>query len=180
MKRIEDRTDTLFSMCGLNCGLCPMQVRGECGGCLSGTLCYKSCGIVHCERRLGSMQYCFECGCYPCEKYDGIDLFDSLITHKNQKKDLEKAKRMGIDAYLDEQREKVRLLGILLENYDDGRKDVFYCTAVNMLETEDIEEVIEEAGKSTAGMDIREKAKYMKTSLDAKGVQKGITLRLRR
>lgn len=44
-----------------------------------------------------------------------------------------KAKEIGIEAYLKEQREKVKILNRLLEDYDNGRKDVFFCLAVNML-----------------------------------------------
>ena len=37
MKNEFNRTDGLFSLCGLNCGLCPMQNRGECSGCFNGS-----------------------------------------------------------------------------------------------------------------------------------------------
>ena len=67
-------------------------------------------------------QYCFQCSEYPCEKYDHIDDFDSFITHRNQKSDMEKAKRLGIDAYNAEQTEKAKILGIFLSKYNDGRK----------------------------------------------------------
>jgi hypothetical protein len=40
---------------------------------------------------------------------------------------------MGIDAYKEEQRGKKRILDRLLEEYDDGRRDVFFCLAVNLL-----------------------------------------------
>lgn len=30
------REDQLFSLCGLNCGLCPMQLDGYCPGCGGG------------------------------------------------------------------------------------------------------------------------------------------------
>ncbi len=32
------REDQLFSLCGLNCGLCPMQLDGYCPGCGGGAL----------------------------------------------------------------------------------------------------------------------------------------------
>ena len=97
MKNEFCRTDGLFSLCGLNCGLCPMQIRGECSGCFNGSTCYQSCPIAPCSVRHGNVDYCFECPEYPCKRYDGIDRHDSLISHRNQKKDLMKAKAMGID-----------------------------------------------------------------------------------
>lgn len=40
MKEI-DRNDSYFSMCGLKCGVCPMQMHGDCGGGFTGSPCYE-------------------------------------------------------------------------------------------------------------------------------------------
>ena len=127
------RYDNLFSLCGLNCGLCPYQLQGNCPGCFKESFCAKECPIVPCSVRHGNIRYCFECEEYPCAKYDGIDRYDSLISHKNQKTDLAKAKRIGIENYLAEQREKQQILNRLLTEYDDGHRKVFFCLAVNLI-----------------------------------------------
>ena len=62
----------------------------------------------------GGVEYCFQCSEYPCPKYDHIDDFDSFITHRNRKSDMEKAKRFGIDTYNAEQAEKSKNLGDFL------------------------------------------------------------------
>ena len=147
MKTTFHRTDNLFSLCGLNCGLCPMKKRGDCGGCFSDSPCYPTYPIAPCSVKHGNVQYCFECPEYPCKRYDGIDAHDSLISHRNQKKDLAKAKQMGIEAYLAEQREKVSILEQFMEKYDDGREDVFFCLAVNMLDVDDLNGVLEAADR---------------------------------
>ncbi len=139
------RTDGLFSLCGLNCGLCPMFLRGGCGGCFTDSPCYPGCPIAPCSVDHGNVEYCFECEEYPCRRYDGIDLHDSLISHRNQKKDLEKAERIGIAAYREEQLTKKKILDRFLKEYDDGGNDVFFCLAVNMLEVEDLEAVLKQA-----------------------------------
>ena len=51
----------------------------------------------------------------------------------------------GIDAYLDEQRKKKALLDRMLNEYDDGFHDVFFCLAVNMLDADALEKVIGQA-----------------------------------
>lgn len=150
MKRGFEREDSLFSLCGLNCGLCPMKLRGGCGGCFTDSPCYPTCPIAPCSVAHGHVEYCFECPEYPCKRYDGIDAHDSLISHRNQKADLTKAKRMGIEAYLAEQREKVELLHRLLEKYDDGHRDVFFCLAANLLDVEDLKGVLDEAEREHA------------------------------
>ena len=174
------RTDNQFSLCGLNCGLCPYQLQGNCPGCFADSPCARICPIAPCSVKHGNVQYCFECEEYPCEKYDGIDQYDSLISHKNQKKDLEKAKQIGIDKYLAEQTDKKRILNRLLSEYDDGRKDVFFCLAVNLMELDDLYSILAEADSVTIEMPLSEKAAIMKQMLSAAAKKKNITLELRR
>ena len=42
------REDKRFSLCGLNCGLCPMQIGGYCPGCGGGEG-NQSCAIARCS-----------------------------------------------------------------------------------------------------------------------------------
>lgn len=88
------RDNLLFSLCGLNCSLWPMFVKKTCSGCIKGSMCYNICNIVPCSLEHGAVDYCFECEDYPCDKYEGIDENDSLMTHINQLIDMEKAKTM--------------------------------------------------------------------------------------
>ena len=100
-------------VCGLNCGLCPMYLNKNCLGCGCGEENH-SCKIARCSMEHNGIEYCFQCNEYPCEKYEKIDKFDSFISHRNQKSDLEKARQIGIEAYNAEQEEKVEILGTLL------------------------------------------------------------------
>lgn len=86
----------------------------------------QSCKIAGCSLLNGKPEYCSQCGKYPCEKYEGIDEFDSFITHCNQKKDLKKRDEIGTQEYQAQQKEKMDLLEWLLENYNDGRKNRFF------------------------------------------------------
>ena len=138
-----NRQNKLFSLCGLNCGLCPMFLNQYCPGCGGGEG-NQSCKIARCSMEHDSVQYCFQCSEYPCEKYDHIDDFDSFITHRNRKSDMEKAKRLGIDAYNAEQAEKANILGIFLSQYNDGRKKTLFCVAVNLLELQELQTVLKE------------------------------------
>ena len=180
MKNVFCRTGGLFSLCGLNCGLCPMQIRGGCSGCFNGSTCYQSCPIAPCSVRHGNVDYCFECPEYPCKRYDGIDRHDSLISHRNQKKDMAKAKEIGIEAYLAEQRSKKGILNRLLEGYDDGGRDVFFCLAVNMLSVDDLTAILEKADQKTVGMAKHEKAVFIEEQLRECADRSNIPLVLRK
>ncbi len=162
-----ERTDGLFSLCGLNCGLCGYRLQGNCNGCFKDSFCAVSCPRVPCSIEHGNLQYCFECHEYPCRHYDGFDSYDTLVLHRNQRKDMLKAKEIGIDAYLAEQRLKVGLLERLLKNYDDGQNLVFFCSAVNMFTVEDIRLILDRADTDTAGMPLSERAEYIGKALRA-------------
>lgn len=92
------RQNQMLSLCGLNCGLCPMFLGKYCNGCGKGN---QPCKIARCGIDK-QVEYCFECDSYPCEQYQDIDVYDSFITHRNQKTDLERAKHIGIAAYNEE------------------------------------------------------------------------------
>ena len=135
------RDNLLFSLCGLNCGLCPMKIDGYCPGC-GGGAGNQSCKIARCSMEHGGIEYCFQCGKYPCEKYEGIDEFDSFITHQKRRTDFERAEEAGIDFYNAEQKQKAEMLCDLLDHYNDGRRKSFYCTAVNLLDLDDVRAVM--------------------------------------
>ena len=87
----------------------------------------------------GGIEYCFQCGEYPCPKYDHIEDYDVFITGRNQKRDMKKAQQIGVEAYNAEQAEKACILDILLAHYNDGRKKTLFCVAVNLLELQELQ-----------------------------------------
>ena len=169
------RKDPLFSLCGLNCGLCSMHLGGHCPGCGEGS---QSCRLARCSLDRGGLEYCYECGEYPCEKYEKIDDFDSFITHKHRKRDMEKAKKLGPEAYGAEQREKIRLLEALLAGYNDGRKKTLYCLAVNLLEADEIKQALQTV--EGEALPHEKRPGRMAEELNRIAAAKGIELKLRR
>lgn len=180
MKYFE-RKNQLLSLCGLNCGLCSMFINMNCPGC-GGGVGNQSCRIARCSIEHGDVEYCFQCRDYPCEKYSNIDDFDSFITHRNQKTDLEKAVRIGIENYNKEQKEKIQILKILLTEYNDGRKKTLFCTAVNLLELSDLRELIRkiEGNTELASFTIKEKSALIAGMIKEIASRRGIELRLRK
>ena len=151
------REDQLFSLCGLNCGLCSMHLGGHCPGC-GGGVGNQPCKIAKCSLEHGKIAYCNECESFPCEKYPEEDEFDSFITYRNRYRDFEKLKKIGVKAYRKEQSEKVAILNELLENYNDGRKKTLFCLAVNLLELDDLQKVVEQIKEEGVGLSVKEKA----------------------
>lgn len=156
-----------------------MHLGGYCPGCGGGEG-NQACKIAKCSMSRDKVEYCYECGDYPCEKYEGIDEFDSFITHRNMRKDLLKAKEIGVDCYVAEQEEKVRLLRFLLENYNDGRRKNLFCVAVNLLELQDIKAIVEraEALAQSERFTLKEKAACIVRLLREHADGQGIELKL--
>ena len=170
------RKNQLFSLCGLNCGLCTMRLGGHCGGCGNGN---QSCKIARCSLEHGNVEYCCECPHYPCEKYEKIDEYDSFITHRNRTADMEKLRTVGADRYHAEQEEKVRLLEYLLSSCNDGCRKTLFCLAVNLLELSNIRAVVDQLMASDLST-VKERAVYAAALLQEIADKKGISLKLNR
>ena len=173
------RKNQLLSLCGLNCGLCPMFIGKYCGGCGNGN---QSCGIARCSLEQGKIEYCYECEKYPCDRYLHIDEYDSFITHRRQKLELERARNIGIEAYNLEQEEKAWILEDLLAHYNDGRRKTFFCLAVNLLELPELREALSQI-KEEADLDElsdKEKSRHAADVLKRIAAEQKIELRPRK
>ena len=178
MKDYQRRTP-LFSLCGLNCGLCTMYIGGYCPGC-GGGAGHQPCAVIRCSRDHGGVEYCFQCSDYPCGRLRDFTAYDSFITHQGLLRDLEEAKRIGLDAYLAGQAEKRAMLQELLDHYNDGRKKALFCTAVNLLPLDDLREILQTLAESTALAALPEKSAHAAALLRQAAAARDIELHLRR
>ena len=141
---------------------------------------HPTCGILTCSQRKG-IEFCHECDEFPCKKFDSWGDTDSFITHRNVLIDMEKAKRMGIEAYIIEQQEKVGILSELLEGYNDGRRKSFFCLAVNLLDLHDIITVMDQLDSTfSAEKHEKERATSAVRLFEEMAQQRGISLKKRK
>ena len=187
------RNTPQFSLCGLNCCLCPrFRTTGSsrCPGC-GGTAFYEkhpACGVISCSLRHDGVAYCFECSAYPCGRYTGLNDKDSFITYKHVPMDMDTAKDVGLETYLDQLSKKSHVLDILLDEWDSGRLKSYFCLAVNLLPLADLEIAMSEQAhmKQTLGTDSALNSgnanygKIAKEYFDTLAAAKGISLQLRR
>lgn len=101
-----------------------------------------------------------------------------MVLHRNQRKDVEKAKRIGIEAYREEQQEKKKILDKLLEKYDGGQQNVFFCLAVNILELADLKETMEQIESAVRGMEPSKKTEFVVQQLHACAEKRNLFLEL--
>lgn len=157
-----------------------MRLDQYCPGC-GGGAGNQSCAIARCGMEHGGVAYCFQCGSFPCGKYEGLDEYDSFTSHRNRRKDFETARKIGVDAYRDIQTRKAEILKLLLDQYNDGRKKRFFCFAVNLLELEDLERALEQllTRNVPEGETGRERAAYAAGLLQEAADRKSIDLKPR-
>ena len=93
---------------------------------------------------------------------------------------MEKAKRLGIDAYNAEQAEKANILEVLLSNYNDGRKKTLFCVAVNLLELQELQTVLKEIDRKPdmETLTLKEKSAFVAELLQDAAATKNIDLKL--
>lgn len=180
MKKYQ-RQHPCFALCGLNCGLCPIHhMKNGCPGCGGGEG-HQKCAIVTCSLQHGGVEYCFQCGQYPCEKYRSFAEYDSFITHQTRKRDFERAGEIGLEAYLDELREKIKIVEQLLAQYNDGKRKSFFCLAVNLLPLRDVQAVMEQIREQgTDAMEIKEKSAFAVRLFQEIAAERNVPLKLKR
>jgi hypothetical protein len=152
------RENPLFSLCGLNCGLCPRyhtEGDSKCPGCGGEDfhLKHPACAVITCNRKHDQVQYCFQCTSFPCEKYNAPSKEDSFITYRNVLADFEKARKEGLEQYAAELREKMEILSFLLREYNDGRRKNFYCAAINLFKLQDLNDMMVEIREKISKQD---------------------------
>lgn len=176
-----NRRNQLLSLCGLNCRLCPMFLNKCCPGCGGGEG-NQPCKIAKCSIAHNDVEYCFQCSEYPCEKYEHIADFDSFITHRNQKDNLEKARQIGIKTYNAKQIEKIEILDILLSGYNDGRKKNLFCVAVNLLDIQELRNILGqiENRPDMETLTLKEKSAFAAGLLQDAADRRNIDLKLRK
>jgi len=184
--KVYSREYPLFSLCGLNCGLCPRyQTDGasKCPGCGGPDFYQKhpSCAVINCTLKHDQVEYCFQCASYPCEKYRNQSDKDSFITYRNVLVDFEKAKTQGLQRYKLELNEKVEILDYLTHNFNDGKRKNFYCIAVNLLSLASLKEIIQEIQNnvSSQNIDLKSKIQQIITLFEVKAKLESTEIKLR-
>jgi hypothetical protein len=173
-----------FSLCGLNCALCPRYTTegsSKCPGCGGENFYEKhpSCKVINCSLKHGEFSFCFDCDEYPCDRYASIGEKDSFISYRHVKGNLEKAKR-DLPGYLEELKERKEILEKLIDFYNDGKSKGFYCIAANNLEMASLRKSMKEIQAIDPGEDKKAIAQEARAILEKYAKADGVGLELRK
>ena len=175
-----------FSLCGLNCCLCPRfhtDGSSKCPGCggIDFSIKHPSCAVITCNKKHDNVEFCFECSSYPCKRYQEPSKVDSFISYKNVLQDQTDAK-INLENYLNDLKKKQEILIELITNYNDGKSKGFYCIAVNLLPLSVLEIIMDNTKNNVRVRYInnKEKAKEITDLIKAKANSLNIELILRK
>ena len=179
-----------IACCGLDCGLCPtFYIKGpsKCPGCYGPNFIKKhpSCSIITCCVKKKHFETCAECKDFPCEKLKDWDKYDSFICHRKSISNLIFIQENSLKEYLDQQEERIELLKIMLNEYNEGRSKSFYCISTALMDILDLKKALKESEQqiekdNVESTDIKTKSKILKYILNRKAKQKGILLKLKK
>ncbi len=86
----------------------------------------------------------------------------------------------GMNKFVEQQKEKEKLLRQMLSEFNDGRSKTFYCIAATMLEIDELELALKQAREKSMGLDPKQKAEVMHSLLDKVAESKHYLLKLRK
>lgn len=188
------KTYPTIGCCGLDCGLCPRYYTvgsSRCPGCCGPDFFNKhpSCSYITCCVKKKKFEVCAQCDEFPCSKFeswlvDGGE-YDSFLTHKKAHPNLGFIIKHGIEKFIEQQRKRIRVLEIMLKNFNDGRSKSFYCLATTLLPITDLEASLNKTHQKIIADNIRSddtknKANVLKGFLNNSAAEEGIELRLRK
>ena len=103
----ESITSKLIAPCGMNCRLCRAYIREKnaCPGCRGDdNLKPKTralCRIKRCKMlKAADLRYCFDCGEYPCDRLDHLDIRYRTKYGMSMIDNLENIKQVGIRDFI--------------------------------------------------------------------------------
>jgi hypothetical protein len=179
MKNSEAKN--LIGCCGLYCGLCnkyQSKAPSRCIGCKLGEQ-HAWCSIWNCCVKKRQFETCTE-----CEDVFGCTIF---VRRKVEEwipaaDNLRQIKAVGLENWLNEQRERQALVETLLQSYNEGRSMSFYCKVCARMPIDSINEAVKETkGKllveKVDESDIKSKTKILKAVIKDIALKTNVSLK---
>jgi hypothetical protein len=165
-----------IGVCGLDCGLCPRYYTvgsSRCPGCCGPDFLNKhpSCSFITCCVKKKNLEVCAECSEFQCSKFKSYEEYQQVkksSSYPSCKKiipNLNFIKEHGIKKFVEQQKKRIKLLEIMIENFDDGRSKSFFCISCALLPLEKLKEINRYINSLSDSIVIKEKNKLLKDKL---------------
>ena len=176
----NNQAKNLIGCCGIYCGLCTKyqsKAPSRCTGCRLGEQ-HDWCSIYRCCVKKDGYDTCAGCkDVYHCEIFLRRKVAEWIPATDN----LRQIKEVGLEKWLEEQRQRQALLEGLLQNYNEGRSMSFYCKACTRMSIELINGAVKEAKKKLVSenidkSDMKSKAKILKVVIKDLALKANVNL----
>jgi len=189
------KTYPTIGVCGLDCGLCPRHYTAgpsRCPGCGGPGFLDKhpSCSFITCCVKKKGLEVCGECPDFPCSKFKSDEEYRQAAASSSYPPpacmlpNLRFVRRNGIEEFVRQQLERIRLLETMIEGYDDGRSRSCFCRAVALLAPRTVAACLGEAEgdvrASVGAVDARGRARVLRRLLAGAGSREAIELPCKR
>jgi len=186
------KTYPTIGACGLDCGLCTRYYTvgpSRCPGCCGPNFFDKhpTCSVITCCVKKRGLEVCAECPEFPCPKFKDPEEYQTLETssyppYRKIIPNLNFIKEHGIEKFMEQQRQRIKLLEQMIENFNDGRSRSFFCRAAALLDFKSLENSLNNAIQKVKtdnikSDDIKTKAKILKEILNEAALKEDIKLR---
>ena len=171
-----------IGVCGLDCGLCPRYHTvgaSRCPGCAGSDFFDKhpSCSFITCCVKKKNLEVCGECLEFPCSKFKSEQEYQQLTesssypSYKKVLPNLYFIRKNGIEKFVEQQKERMKLLETMIENFDDGRSRSFFCKSAVLIDMVNLKTLLNDAIRriktdKIKPNDIKSKAKILRQNLN--------------
>jgi len=104
---------------------------------------------------------------------------DSFVCYQKVEENMAFIQKNGIAAFENEQKTREQLLKEMLAEFNEGRSKSLYCIAATVLETGELEAVLDEARAKAKGLELKAKAAIMHSLLNEVADKKNYLLKPR-
>jgi hypothetical protein len=186
------KTYPTIGCCGLDCGLCPRFYTvgpSRCPGCAGPDFFSKrpSCSFITCCVKKKNLEVCGECSEFPCSKFRSEQEYQQRQGSSSYPPEikilpnLNFIKEHGIEKFIKQQRSRIKLLQMMIKNFNDGRSRSFFCRAAALLDPTSLKSSLDKATRKIKTdkikqNDVKKKAQILKEIFKEIALKKGIEL----
>ena len=143
------------------------------------------CPFITCAVKKKGIEFCWQClENETCEKWRKHRAFgkeyDTFKCYQKLGDNIDFIQRNGVDAFEEVQNARERLLGKMLQEFNEGRSKRYYCIAATVFEIEELEAALTQAKRNSAELDVKGRSRVLHSILDEIAERNNYCLKLRK
>jgi hypothetical protein len=144
-----------------------------------------ACSFINCAIKKKGIEFCWLCNeSKSCERLKKNREFaknhDTSTCYQKIECNAQFIQKNGIEKFEQQQKTRENLLKAMLAEFNEGRSKSLYCVAVTVMEPSELEAALNEARVKSKGMNLKQRAEVMHSTLSKVAVDKNYVLNLRK